>query len=828
MAAEPNRLLALAEAVADGRPIDWASASGGLHDEDRVLLAQLRLLAGVGEVHRTGGAAIPSDSSEDTAPGPRFWGGLEIRGLIGAGQFGTVYRAFDPRLEREVALKLLHRPNDGTANGVASTAVNEGRLLARISRNPHVITVFGADCIDDRVGLWMELVRGSTLEAVCHSRGVFSPREAALVGVDLCSAVADVHRLGLVHRDIKAQNVMREEGGRIVLMDFGAGEDLAVRVRSGRITGTPLYMAPELFETGRATPQSDLYSIGVLLFWLVTRSYPVPGRTAGDVQAAIARGERRLLRDQRPDLPAAFVTIVERALARDPAERYSTAGALEEALRHFVSERPSGESRWRQPRYLLLAAAIVIALLAATAWTFRTSFSPAQTGGAQLSGIRSVVVQPFANVSGDSGNDYFATALADLLVSRLGSIKALRVMTPGDGAALPPSVGGVITGSVDRRGTQVRVNARLLQAGGSTVLWSESYDGSIDEMFAMQGRIARDIAHQIRITLSDEERARLNQSYRPDSKAQDNYLRARLLMHRQERDALLEARRLLEEATELDPGYQLGFAALARCHISLQSVGVHAPADAAALARKAASAALAIDDNADARLAMAHVSFLFDWDWAAADSAFRRTLDLNPSLSEARDRFSRFLSAAGRTQEAVEQARYGLQLDPLSLEMRDALALALFYDRKYPDARATLESVPLIDDQSPTMLGRIYAALGDHATASRYIATAYARTKNTALLAERGRLEAVAGRRERAQAILADLREIRAANSEYLFPGDLAFLLIALGSTDEALDWLETAVQERGARALWLRVDPRVDAVRSHPRFQQLLRRIGP
>lgn len=467
-------------------------------------------------------------------------------------------------------------------------------------------------------------------------------------------------------------------------------------------------------------------------------------------------------------------------------------------------------------------------------WASRQLRSP--NGAAMLPGIRSVRVVPFANISSDPANDYFATALADLLVSRLGSIKALRVSAGAAPAAVrtasvvpgTPPPAAILTGSVDRHGAELRVNVRLLQEGGDVLIWSESYERPVNEAFALQGLIARDIAREFRVSLTDEERARLNQTYRPVPEAQEAFLRARALMHRQEKDALVEARRLLEHAIAVDPGYQLAYASAARCYISLQLTGLVTPSEAATLARRAAQSALALDDNADAELAIAHVTFTFDRNWAGAEAAFRRALELNPSFSEARSRFSRFLAAANRTQEAIEQATLGLQVDPLSLEMREALALALYYDRQYQKALDALDLPSSIGAPSPIILARIHSALGDQATALRYIRGAYARSPSPGYLAEEGRIEAVTGHYDRAKAKLAELRHMRQAGAIYIFPGDLAFVLIALGSTDEALDQLEIAEQEGSDRMLWLRVDPRVDAVRTHPRFQQLLRRIGP
>ncbi len=276
MAAE-GHLVELAEAVADGRAIDWDSEEQSARTpEERAVVHRLRLLAGVAGVHRST-VTTPLDGTDllDAANELRAgtWGPLEIKQCIGGGSFGMVYRAWDPRLARDVALKLLRRQTD---DAQASLIIEEGRMLARI-RHPHVVTVFGASRYDDRVGIWMEYIRGRTLERVIAEDGTMGAREAALVGTELCSALAAVHGQGVVHRDIKAHNVMREEGGRLVLMDFGAGEDPFAPAKPGSIAGTPLYMAPELFRGSKATPSSDLYSLGVLLFRLVTGKYPVSG-----------------------------------------------------------------------------------------------------------------------------------------------------------------------------------------------------------------------------------------------------------------------------------------------------------------------------------------------------------------------------------------------------------------------------------------------------------------------------------------------------------------------------------------------------------------------
>jgi hypothetical protein len=312
-----RRVDRLAAAVSQGVAVAWeAETSSAASELEKRMLDELRVLAHIGDVHRRShGASVAS---------PARWGHFHLRDTVGSGSFGTVYRAWDPKLDREVAVKLLQRQPLA-----ARSRFDEGRLLARV-RHPNVVIVYGADEIDGIAGLWMEFVHGRTIKTLIQEQGVFGGHEAALVGAAVGRALAAVHRAGLLHQDVKAQNVMREDGGRLVLMDFGAGVvGQEAVVPSG---GTPIYMAPELFLDAPASPQSDLYAVGVLLFHMVTGAFPVEGRTYAEIKHRHAHGVRQWLRDLRPDLPDRFVAVVERALDADPSRRFASAGALELAL----------------------------------------------------------------------------------------------------------------------------------------------------------------------------------------------------------------------------------------------------------------------------------------------------------------------------------------------------------------------------------------------------------------------------------------------------------------------------------------------------------------
>ena len=331
-----RRLIDIAAAVSDGSDVDWAAAESIADtDAERCVVRDLKMLARVGafrrsEISSASACSDPPDTSDagrDRRTAAPAWGPLRLLEPIGSGRFGEVYRAWDARLEREVALKVLR-----TGRTVpAPNAIREARLLARV-RHGNVVTVHGADVVDGRTGLWMEFIRGSTLGDAVAANGPFGARETAAIGIDLCRALAAVHDAGLVHRDVKPQNVMREPGGRIVLMDFGAGAEESSRRAARGVAGTPLYLAPELFDAGPATVRSDIYSLGVLLFFLVTGRHPVSGSTAEELRARHARGTRLHLRQARPDLPVPFVEAVERAVKANPAHRYETAEAFESTL----------------------------------------------------------------------------------------------------------------------------------------------------------------------------------------------------------------------------------------------------------------------------------------------------------------------------------------------------------------------------------------------------------------------------------------------------------------------------------------------------------------
>ena len=850
MTGDERKIRQLAAAVADGLPVDWRQAETTSDDEsERAVVQQLRLLASLADVHRTGEATVADDgwSGSGSMPPegdtePTQWGPLEIRELVGSGGYGTVYRAWDPQLHREVALKLL---NDDRASDpiFQQSVIAEGRRLARV-RHQNVIAVYGADSNSGRVGFWMEFLEGQTLKQWLDSQGALNSREATLIGIELCRALAAVHAAGLVHRDVKAQNVMREAGGRTVLMDFGTGSETGQRAR---LAGTPLYMAPELFTGSIPSHLSDIYSLGVLLFYLVSNEFPVAGATLDVIKRAHSAGTRRTVRDVRPDLPSAFVRVVDRALSPDPAARPATAGALEAELAaslelHVESARRRQDASgvWRHWRWWVMATGLILAVLGSF-WMSGLIPGTHVIVPLKASQVRSLAVLPLENLSGVS-QDYFSNGMTELLTANLSKLQDLQVIARSsvmkykDGTTPPREVAdalhvdALIQGSVLRDGDHLRVTANLVSGRDQTSLWAEVYEGDVHDAFALQSKVAQDIARSINLRLSPQDQQKLSATHGTgNDQARDEYLRGWAAAEPATVEGAQQAIVHFEKAITLDPAYADAYSGVAQAYWSLNlNFGQLSPLEAYTKARTAALKALELDDTvATAHYTLGKLQFTYEWDFAAADASFHRALDLDPNNADAHEQYGWYLASRGRLDEALREMQRGCVLDPLLHTRRSALAAVLYYMGRQQDALQTLnEALALSKDPGwlRIQFARVYAAKGMADEALAQLAPTAAWKPTFRIQAERARILAQAGRRREARALLDDLESRPESEAA---PDSLAFVHFALGDKDGGFDLLDRAVSQRLPGALWIKVDPRFDTVRTDPRFARLVERVG-
>jgi serine/threonine-protein kinase len=827
----------LACAVLDGSPIDWPSVESSAVDESmRRMIRDLKVIAEIAGVH--GSVPLSSDGdpahsdtensgsvrqSEATEATPlartlETWSALRLLEKVGEGASGEVYRAWDMRLDREVALKLLRRHS--LHAGVASAVIDEGRMLAQV-RHSNVVTVHGADRSAGRVGLWMEFIHGRTLEKVLREQGPFGAGEATVIGLDLCRALSAVHRAGLLHRDIKAHNVMREDGGRIVLMDFGTGVDSAADADASArgLHGTPVYMAPEILDGQQATVRSDIYSVGVLLYHMVTGSYPVQGRSVQDVRDRHARGERIFLRDARPDLPKGFVKIVERALSPQPDDRYESAGAMEAAL---ASATQPARTTWSRRKLAIAAGLLVLA----------------GTGSLWLTAVRSeppaIAVLPFKNLSAEPDSDYFVDGLTDEVIRNLSMIDGLAVRSSTSSFAFKNKprntreVGEqlnanlVLEASVLRAGSQLRINAQLVRTADDVPLWSERYDRELKDIFAIQEEISRAIVNKLRLTLGRGQRR-----YNTNLDAYELYLKGSALVSRRGIPSLGKAAEVFQQVLAKDPAFAPAHAGLT---IAYARMGVPSGSPipfetAQSIIRTAAVKALELDPLlADAHVAMGWVHSR-ERDWSSAEKEFQRAIELNPSLTQTYTSYSTStLRPLGKQDDALRLLRVALENDPLSLDVQREIGEVQVQAGRYEDAINTLQCVRAVEPDFPfadTHLARALMFAGRPAEALSLFERLEGR--------QVGRFLARPPRLALAYVMLGRRAEVETLAAEHQDgpPSLLAVIDAALGDKDRVFDALERMAVVEPQRVPILLAYPEMAVLRGDPRLAALRKRFN-
>jgi TolB-like protein len=552
----------LAEAILDGTSVDWRTVQSIANETERPLIEELHVLATLADFHR-------QQRAESTRP-PQTWGHIHVLESLGTGAFGHVYRAWDTRLDREVALKLLPARSDAK-DARTSSIIEEGRLLARI-RHPNVVTIYGAERIGDTVGLWMELIDGDTIEQRLAHGVPFEPSEVIEIGTQICHAVSAVHGAGLLHRDIKAQNVMLATDRRAVLMDFGTGWEMS-EASTGALAGTPLYLAPELLRGGEAMIQSDVYSIGVLLYRMLTGTYPVRARNFADLRQAHERRDRDGVLAIRRDVPRRLAGIIERAIDPDAERRYESADALATAL---VALQPRVAVIPLKYAIAIAAALVVGGLLlsgralrprhdaaAIQAALPQTSATPRRSDGP------TIAILPLKSLGPDTGGEEFADGFTEEIISSLAANEHLQVRSRTSSFAFKNrrdlrdvarqlDVSLMLDGSLRRSGNRLHVDVRLLQAATGATLWDESFDTDIGNVFAVRDRIVQSVVGQLGVKAGPSRGA-----YDVNPEAYGRYLTARALVSHRGVLGPQKAIEYLQQVIAMAPDFAPAYAGIA-------------------------------------------------------------------------------------------------------------------------------------------------------------------------------------------------------------------------------------------------------------------------
>ena len=735
----------------------------------------------------------------------------EILDKLGAGGMGVVYRARDQRLDREVALKLL-APAILTDESARKRFRQEAMALSRLS-HPNIATVHDFDSDGGIDFLVMEHVEGETLAARLR-RGAIEEAETRAIGIQIAEALDEAHDRGVVHRDLKPGNVVVTPKGRVKILDFGLakllragdGVDTVTSSVAGAWSGTLPYMPPELLEGKEAGAEGDLYALGAILYEMIAGRRPFTDPSPARLMNAI-------LTERPPVL----------GMAGGPA----VSGSLQSLVMQLLEKSPA-----RRPR----SARDVAAALRA----------PASPGGATSGGsatpVRGLVVLPLENLSGDPEQEFFADGMTEELISGLAQIQALRIISRTSAMRYKRTqktiqeighelnVDTVVEGSVRRHGERVRITAQLIEIATDRHLWAKSYERDLKDVLALQGEVAQAIAQEIKGKLTPEEEARLAQAHTVDPKAYEAYLKGRHHWNKRTDESLLRSLEYFREAVDVDPAWAVAHVGLADAYNVMGFYGTLPPGDTFPKAKNAATAALRLDPElAEAHSALGYVQHYYEWNWEASERSFRKALARNDQNAYIHLFYMNLLGAIGRVDESYAEVDRAYELDPHSMIIGTARGWARFYAR---DLEAAIHHIRKLIEFEPDFstahawISAVHDARGEYDLA---LAAATRAAQLTARgpwsLTGMGRALAGLGRRAEAEAILGEMREL--ASRRYVSAYDLALVAEGLGETEEALDMLERAHANRANMLVLMRVDPRWDRIRSHPRFQEIERRMA-
>jgi TolB-like protein/Tfp pilus assembly protein PilF len=783
-------------------------------------------------------------------------GAYEILSPLGAGGMGEVYRARDTRLGRQVAVKVLTERLMDDPHARARFE-REARAVAALS-HPNIIALHDVGYENGIAFAVMELLDGEGLD-----RRLASGRLSLANAIEIAAAVADglasAHARGVVHRDLKPANIFITRDGLVKILDFGlakrdpfrshasAGSTTADETEPGAVRGTYAYMAPEQVKGDPVDPRGDIFSLGCVLYEMLAGRRPFPGETPAETMAAILRDRPPALDSAAVGIPAGLDALVDRCLEKDPDARFQSARDLSFALRsllsgsgHPVPVVPPRRRAAFRPRAGVIAAGVVLAAASVVLWFLRPELFPFS----RPTRIESVAVLPLVNLSPDREQDYFADAMTEELTARLARLGSWRVTSRTSAMAYRGTlkkapeiarelgVDALIEGSVSRDGQRVRITAQLIDGRTDRHIWADTFERELTDVLQIQSEVARAIASEVNLTVTPERSAGLAAATRTVlPAAYDAYVRGRHAWEKRSEADLRQAIRFFEESIDADPTYAPAYAGLADCYGQLGYGSYISPDDAFPRARGAAKKALDLDP----RLAEAHASLGFalmyyDWNFAESEAEFKRSIDLNPNYAIAHQWYAYLLTALERPlADAEREIAIARSLDPLSVPILTDRAYVLYY---YGQTNEALHWVDQALEMNPAFplghfwLGRIYTSQGRFDEAERELQKIGALRTWTPAMATLGDLHARAGRPDAAKAVLAEFDAL-VRQGRYASAYAIAVIHAGLGDRERALSYLERALRERSHWLVWLKRDPRWNAIRADLRFAALVRQVG-
>jgi serine/threonine protein kinase/tetratricopeptide (TPR) repeat protein len=774
---------------------------------------------------------------------------------LGRGGMGVVYEAEDVKLRRRVALKLL--PNSLARDRQALRRFEQEAQAASALNHPNICTVYEVDEDQGLHFIAIELLEGETLKERI-GRGPMEVREILAIGIEICDALEAAHSAGIIHRDIKPSNIVLTRRGSAKLLDFGVAKrvgpelvqhaetltqllplnlDVSLTV-AGAVIGTAAYMSPEQSAGYDVDARSDLFSMGAVLYVMATGQCPFSGRGLADVLQAIQHGQPTPLEQLRPKIPSRLVGIVNKALQKERSLRYQSAAEMRADLQ-VLRDRLAVSAKRRKTLPLMGLAALLFAAILTGSLRLQPIRGWILGKGYASHSIKSIAVLPLENLSGDPVQDYFADGMTDALITNLGVVEALRVISrtssmhyKGTHKSLPEiaqelNVDAVVEGTVTKAGSRVRINAQLVDAHTDRHLWARQYDGELKDILQLQSDLAAAVAMEVGGRLAPNEELRLKaKSRQVNPQAYEAFLKGEYFLDKWTTEGFGKAKAYFERSIALDPSYADGYTGLAEYYAIAAFMAVVPPREAWLKAEDLLAKSLAMDDTSSrVHTLLGMIKLQFRCDRVVAEKELNLALELNPGDMNALDLHSYYLLEIRRTEEAIAEKRRVLQHDPLRVITNAELGLYLIRAGRTDEAIAQLGKTLELDPNyaaTHARLGRAYAEKQQFSQAAIETQKAISLDKTPARLAQLGEVYARWGKREEALGTIRQLQQM--SRQRYVSPTMTALIYARLGQQKAAITWLEKAKSEDDPKIS----DPGFESLRSDPRFKVLEARLRP
>jgi serine/threonine-protein kinase len=722
---------------------------------------------------------------------------------IGAGGMGEVYLAEDTELNRKVALKFL--PLHLCQDEDCRKRFKREAQAAAVLEHQNIVTVHEVSEYQGRPYIVMQYIEGRSLRDILRDRELHID-EIVDLGIQICEGLGKAHQAGVIHRDIKPSNIVIGSDGRPRILDFGLAAikgDTHI-TKTGSTLGTVGYMSPEQVEGKTVDERSDLFSVGIVLFEMITGRPPFKGETEAATMNSILNETPEPLARYKSDIPDELQRTVSKLLEKAPSLRYQSTMGLISDLKTLARDQLS-DSRKEVSR-------------------------------------PSIAVLPFTNLSADPEQEYFCDGMAEEIINALTHVEGLRVVARTSCFAFKGrhedireigrklNVDNVLEGSVRKAGNRIRITGQLIKISDGYHLWSDRYDRELSDIFEVQDEISMAIVDKLKVKLLGGEHEQIVKRPTDNLDAYNLYLKGRYHWNKRTKQGMRKGLEYFQQAVEEDPAYVLPYTGIADCYNLLGWYGYVAPKEAFPKAKVAAEKARDMDATlAEVHTSLATVKEFYDWDWSAAEKGYRRAIELNPSYLPAHHRYGEFLCYLGRHEEAFREIECNLNHDPLSLVYNTLLGEVHYFARQYDHAiEAGLRTIEMEQNFFPAhwLVAFAYAQkqMFKDAVTENQKAADLSGEANPLIITQRGILYSLSGKNDAAREVLDELSEL--SKRRFVSPFYTALIHLGLDEKNSALKWLEKAYDEHDHALETLKVEPMLDSLRSQPRFEALLKRM--